>query len=126
MMSVPKLSLLVGSHLIVLGIAAYLLTDRQSVTALIPSFIGLLMTGAAGLAVERPAWLPAFSRAMALLALLGVAGTFRALLKLPMLLAGQAERPAAVVTQILMCGICASYLVLWWRASKPRPKPPTK
>jgi len=126
MMSVPKLSLLVGSHLIVLGIAAYLLTDRQSATALIPSIFGLLLTGAAGLALERPAWLPALSRAMALVAVLGVAGTFRALLKLPALLAGQAERPAAVVTQLLMCGICVSYLALWWRASKTRPNPPAQ
>jgi hypothetical protein len=125
-MSVPKLSLLVGSHLIVLGIAAFLLTDRQSVTALIPAVFGLLMTGVGGLALELPRLLPALSRANALLAVLGVAGTFRALLKLPALLAGQAERPAAVITQIIMCGICLSYSVLWWRASKARHGLPPK
>lgn len=112
--------------MIVLGIAAYLLTGRQSVTALIPAVFGLLMTGAGGLALKRPALLVILSRANAVLAWLGVAGTFRALLKLPALLAGQAERPAAIVTQVMMCGICLSYLVLWWRASKARRGPPQK
>lgn len=111
-MPLPKLSVLFGSLLLILGIAAYLLTGRQSPTALIPSVFGLLIGGAGALALARPGARRHAGHAVAVLALLGIGGTFRALFKLPALFAGQAERPAAVVTQVLMCVVCTVLLAL--------------
>ena len=60
-----------GVLMIVLGVVAYFLTDRSSVTALIPSFFGVALVGcgAAAAAIGRVAMIVAI-----VLGVLGVAG----------------------------------------------------
>lgn len=66
-----KLVIGVGVVMIVLGVAAYFLTGRSSVTAMIPSFFGvaLVVCGAAAAKFGRPAIIAAF-----IIGLLGIGG----------------------------------------------------
>jgi len=52
----PKTTLLFGVSLVVLGLGAYLVTGRESVTALIPAFFGLPVVGLGVAALMREAW----------------------------------------------------------------------
>jgi len=74
-----KYAVLYGSLLIVIGITGYVATGRESVTALIPSFLGILMAGlgAAGLAKEEMR--KHLMHAALVVALIGFGGTVRAL-----------------------------------------------
>ena len=51
-MSVPRISELIGSIMVLWGIVVYLLTDMSSFTSLIPSFVGLPIV-LAGLLVRK-------------------------------------------------------------------------
>lgn len=74
-----KYAVLYGFILIVVGIAGYIATDRASVTALIPTFLGIVMAGlgAGGLAKEDLS--KHFMHAALVVALIGFLGTVRAL-----------------------------------------------
>ena len=100
-----------GLALIIVGVAAYLGTDRTSVTALIPAFLGLVI-GALGLAAGRPALHRSAIHAALVVALLGVLGTLMNVAELPALLTGvDVERPGAVVASTVTLLLCAAYLV---------------
>ena len=120
-----------GAILIVVGIVAYTVTGAESVTALLPAFLGLpiLVLGLlAGRLPERPTIFVAL-----VLALLGALGTVMNVVELPALLAGdEVERPTAVVTSTITAVLCVVYLVAgvrWLSASRqdasdPRQAPP--
>ena len=74
-----KYAVFYGFLLIVIGIAGYIATDRASVTALIPTALGILMAGlgAAGLAKEELR--KHLMHAALVVALIGFLGTVRAL-----------------------------------------------
>jgi hypothetical protein len=106
---------LLGVALLVIGVGGYVLTGTESVTALIPAFIGLpvlalgLLAGRAqpGAGQHRHA-----IHAALVLALLGLLGTLMNVAELPALLGGgPVERPAAVVSSSLTALCCALYLV---------------
>jgi hypothetical protein len=109
-MSLPRQSLISGALLLVLGIAGYFLTGKQSNTALIPSVFGVLIGGAGLMGMVRPRARKIAGHLVALFALLGIAGTARALKQLPALFAGEAARPAAVIAQLIMFALCAVLL----------------
>lgn len=108
----PRLTVVLGVVLIVLGLGAYLLTGRVSVTAMVPAFFGVPLVGLGRLAAGE-----AFRRAALVLATLvaaaGVAGTARGLAALPRLLSGgDVERPEAVAVQAAMGLLCLTYVLL--------------
>lgn len=114
------LTRVLGVLLVVVGVVAYVLTGAESVTALLPAFLGLpiLVLGLlAGRLPERPVLIAAL-----VLALLGALGTLINVAELPALLAGDdVERPAAVVTSTITAIACAVYVVSgvrWWRTSR--------
>jgi hypothetical protein len=109
----PKTTLLFGVSLVVLGLGAYLVTGRESVTALIPAFFGLPVVGLGVAALMREAWRKHAMHGAAGLALLGLLGTAKAVPNLLYLLSvgsAHVERPAAVVVQSLMALLCVAYL----------------
>ena len=115
-----NLTRVLGGLLVVVGVAAYLITGAESVTALLPAFLGLpiLVLGLlAGRLRERPTIVTAL-----VFALLGALGTLMNVAELPALLAGdEVERPAAVVTSTVTVVLCLAYLgfgVRWWRSSR--------
>lgn len=109
-MNMPRITFVFAVIFIVLGVGAYLATGAESVTALIPSFIGVLLAicGAIGLKHLKHGM-----HAAAVVGLLGFLGTLPGLLKLPVLLSGgEVARPPAVITQSLMAVLSAVFLAL--------------
>jgi uncharacterized membrane protein len=123
---VPSTRLL-GIVLIVVGVIAYVVTGAESVTALLPAFLGLPI-----LIVGMLAGAPSRQRAMIIvavvLAVLGAAGTAMNVAELPALLAGDdVERPAAVVTSTITALLCLVYAIagIRWLVSAGRTGDPS-
>ncbi len=101
-----------GILLMLLGIGAYFGTGGQSVTALIPAFFGVPLTGL-GLMARDASRLKLAMHLSAVLALLGFFGSLRGIPGIVALAAGnEVARPAAVVVQTVMAVLCAAFLVL--------------
>jgi hypothetical protein len=109
-MSMPTLALLVGGVLVAIGVGTYVGTGAHSPTALIPAALGALI-GLAGLVARNPRLRMHAMHVAVLVALLGVLGCIPGLLRLPALLGGTAERPVAVVAQIVTFLICLAFVV---------------
>ena len=98
--SMPSVTIGYGTILTTIGLIGYFATGQVSVTALIPAFLGVPAT-VCGLVARNEHLLKHAMHGAALLALLGLLGTLRSPLQLPALLDGTAERPTAVLAQIL-------------------------
>jgi len=110
-----KITVVFGAVLIVVGLAGYFLTGRQSVTALIPAFIGLpiLVLGGAGVRTAQGTLLCMIA---AIVTLLGLGGCVPGLIKLVTLLTGgEVARPAAVYLQSIMAILSLVYLATYIR-----------
>ncbi len=106
------LTTVVGLLLLFLGIAAYVLTDRTSVTALIPCVFGIAYLILGVLALRKPGIRKHLMHGAAALSLLGIAGNVPAIAALSDMLSGaEVARPAAVVARSLMALICAVHLI---------------
>ncbi|WP_257461408.1 hypothetical protein [Archangium lipolyticum] len=104
-----------GTLLTTLGVGGFVATGAQHKTALIPAGFGTAALGL-GLLERRGAQRNAVLGGAALLGLLGLLGTARALARLPALLRGEkVERPAAIVSQSAMAGLSAAYVALCLR-----------
>lgn len=110
------MTVVLGAFLTVLGVAAYgwgIANPPASVTALIPTFIGLPILLLGVWAKRSPARLALATHIAIVLALIGLVGSARGLLSLPALLTRSDElaRPAAVLVQSLMAVACLVYMV---------------
>jgi hypothetical protein len=105
----------IGAALVLVGLVAYLGTGRESVTALAPAVLGVLLL-ALGLLAGRPALHRHMIHAALVLSLLGLLASAMPLMSLPELLAGEADRPAAVVASGVMALLCLVHLVLGVRS----------
>jgi len=104
----PSTTRLFGLILIVLGVASYVLTDRTSVTALIPAFFGAVLVICALVARNEAARKHAMHAAVAV----GLLGALAALGRgVPAALAGDATRPA-VLSQLAMGVLLLIYVAL--------------
>jgi hypothetical protein len=105
-----------GLALVVLGVAGYFGTGRQSATALIPAYAGVLFLILGGIA-RVPGARKHAMHAAAALAVLGVFGTVGGLVKFFRMLGGaDVERPAAVRSQAVMCVLCVVFVILCVRS----------
>ena len=112
----PRLTLVIGGILTLLGILAYILTAAASVTALIPTVVGVLLIACAVVAEWRPAARPHAMHAALAIALLGALGSLMQVAKLGQVFAGTAERPAAVIVSTVMFLLLIYYLVVGVRS----------
>ncbi len=104
-------TIVLGIILIILGLVSFFGTGMQSVTALIPTFFGLLILALGFLARKESARKMAMHIAI-VLGLLGLIGTFPGLIKLfPLLTGAVVARPAAVISQTIMALLLIYYLV---------------
>ena len=126
----PRLTLVFAAVLVVLGLVAYFGLQEagdRSVTALIPAFFGVVF-GILGLLATRPGLRKHAMHGAAVLTLLAMGGTGRALGQLPAALSASSPAPAAtepaeaataeepvrtnaVIIQSIMFGLSTAFLI---------------
>ncbi len=106
----PTLALLVGIVLVAVGLGTYVGTGAHAPTALIPAGLGVLIA-LAGLLARNPRLRMHAMHAAVLVALLGILGCIPGVLRLPALLGGTAERPVAVIAQLVTFVVCLAFVV---------------
>jgi len=113
----PQITLFYGLALIVLGVAGYFLTGRESVTALIPSFFGIPITLLGMVAAANPGKRKLVMHIAVFLGVLGAAGSARGLSGfMAVLSGGEVERPAAAVAQGIMFILSVAFVLLCVRS----------
>ena len=106
MTSITKLSILTGSLLTVLGVVLYFSTARESVTALIPSFLGIPIFICGVLAKDENKRKLVAHIALILAVLGALAGYGRGLRKL-----FGGDSGSAVLGMLVMSVICTVYVI---------------
>lgn len=105
-----------GLALITVGVVSYVVTGSDSLTALIPAVLGLIIL-ALGMAAARDSLHRHAIHAALGVALVGALGTVMNLVHLPALLVGgDVERPAAVVAALITFLLCGGYVVMGIRS----------
>lgn len=106
----PTIAITFGILLSALGIGAYVGTGSESVTALIPAFLGAPILLCGIIAGIFPKARMHVMHVAALLGLLGTVPLAMALPKVGTLIAGTAERPFATTIQLAMGTISVAFL----------------
>jgi len=107
-----KLSIGLSVVLILLGLISYFGISSESVTALIPAFIGVPMLLLGFLALNEKYKKHAMHGA-AVLMLIGFGGTISGLIKFFRMIGGEVfERPSAITVQAIMAVLCLIFLIL--------------
>ena len=111
----PNTSVWFGRLLIILGLIGYgygIYNGNASPTALIPAVFGVILMILGHLAQSKENLRQHLMHGAVIVGLLGFLATISSFLKLPALLAGTAERPAAVISQAIMALLCLVFVVL--------------
>src|SRR5687768_12449325 len=106
------ITMIFGALLVALGIGGYLITGRESLTALIPAIPGALFLVLGALA-RNPGMRKHAMHIAAAVGLLGFLGSVPGVIKLFRWAGGtEPGRPAAVVAQSVMAVLCAIFVAL--------------
>jgi hypothetical protein len=109
----PGLAIGFGLALVALGGGFFIGTGSEHATALIPVYFGLALMLLGAVALRGGTARKHAMHAAAAVGLLGVlGGAGMGLPKLPKVLSGEAERPTAVIEQLLLGLICAAFVGL--------------
>ena len=106
MTNITKISLAIGGVLVLLGLGSYVGTGRESVTALIPAFLGLPILICGLIARDEKKRMMAAHIAILFGALGVIAGFGRGI---PQLIKGNTG--TATTVTLIMAGICLVYVV---------------
>ncbi len=106
---ITKLTLAIGALLTLTGVIAYGATGAVSMTALIPSAVGVLLVVAGGLAANPNLHRHAIHGAL-VVALLGALGSLMNVVKVGHIFDGTATRPAAIWASVAMFVLSVIYL----------------
>ena len=107
-----RLSIILGIILILLGLISYFGISSESVTALIPAFIGIPMLVLGFFALNEKYKKHAMHGA-AVLMLIGFGRTVSGLIKFFRMIGGEVfERPSAITVQAIMAVLCLAFLIL--------------
>lgn len=110
------LTRLTGAILIIIGVVGYALTGGASLTALLPTVLGLPILGLGLWAGDQARRRTAIHVAL-VFALLGFLGTLMNVVQLPTVLSGgEVARPTAVVVSSITALVCAIYLAMGVRS----------
>ena len=107
-----RLSIILGIILILLGLFSYFGISSESITALIPTFIGIPML-VLGLLALKEKYRKHTMHIAAVLMLIGFGGTVSGLIKFFRMIGGEVfERPSAITVQAIMAVLCLAFLIL--------------
>jgi uncharacterized membrane protein len=107
----PRVAMLFGVIFIILGLVAYFGISSESITALIPAFLGLPML-ILGWIAHNEKYLKHAMHGAAVFALIGFGGTVGGLIKFFRMIGGeQFERGSAITVQAIMALLCLIFLV---------------
>lgn len=109
----PRLTLFVGGLLLLVGIVGYVATSFSSMTALIPSVVGVLLLSSGGIALKNR---KLGVHIALVVALLGALGMIMPLMSLPELFAGESENPGAVISALVTVIVLVVYIILGVRS----------
>jgi hypothetical protein len=106
-----KFSILLGIILIALGLISYFGISSESITALIPTFLGIPILILGYLALNEKYLKHAMHGALVLV-ILGFGGTVGGLIKFFRMLGGEVfERSSAITVQAIMALLCLIFLI---------------
>jgi len=106
-----KIAIIFGIILIILGLYSYFGISGESITALIPTFLGIPVLVLGWMAINEK-YLKHAMHGAAVLMLLGFAGTVGGLIKFFRMLGGELfERPSAITIQAIMAVLCLIFLI---------------
>jgi fluoride ion exporter CrcB/FEX len=111
----PNISINFGRLLIFLGVAAYAygyFFANPSVTALIPAIFGAILMVLGYVANAKESLRKHLMHGAVLIGLIGAIATVSSFLKIPSLINGTSDRPAAVIVQMIMFVVCLSFVIL--------------
>lgn len=112
----PLITVAVGALLISLGLIGYFALGRQSVTALIPAFVGVPLVLCGALAM-KPNWRKHAMHVAVVIGLIGFLGTVPGVIKAIQWMAGtEPARPAAVTVQTIMAVVMGIFVALCVRS----------
>lgn len=107
----PQKAMTAGAILVLLGLAGYVASGAESLTALIPAAIGAILAGL-GFGARNETLRKHLMHAAAAVALLGVLGTASGVVKaVSLAFGGTVERPLAVASQTATAIICLWFLI---------------
>ena len=107
-----KFSIIFGIILIIIGLVSYFGISNESITALIPAFLGIPVLVLGFLALNEK-YLKHAMHAAAVLMLLGFGGTVGGLIKFFRMIGGEVfERPSAITIQAIMAVLCLDFFNL--------------
>ena len=112
---ITKLTLTIGGLLTLTGVIAYMATGGVSLTALIPSAVGVLLLVAGWIGRNPKLHRHAIHAALAV-ALLGALGSLMNVVKVGQLFTGTAERPGAIWANLVMFVALVVYLAFGVRS----------
>ncbi len=115
----PSISIVCGFLLILIGIIGYgygYANGSASLTALIPALLGVILVALGAAARAKEGLRKHLMHGALVIALLGFLATVSSFLKLPTLIDGTAQRPAAVVAQFATAVVCLAFLILGIRS----------
>lgn len=107
-----KISIAFSIILIILGLVSYFIISSESITALIPAFLGIPVL-VLGIIALNEKYLKHSMHVVAVLMLLGFSGTVGGLFRFFRMLGGESfERPSAITIQAIMALLCLVFLIL--------------
>lgn len=106
-----KISIAFGIILVILGLISYFGISSESITALIPTFLGIPVFILGFFALNEK-YLKHAMHGAAVIMLLGFGGTVGGLIKFFRMLGGEVfDRPSAITIQAIMALICLIFLI---------------
>lgn len=111
-----RLTFVIGAILTVLGVVAYIATGAASITALIPSFVGILLLVCGAIGFRGGNARKHAVHAALVVALVGALGSLMQVVQLGEVFVGTAERPVAVIVSTVMFLLLVAYVVLGVRS----------
>ena len=113
----PITTIILGVCLIFLGVVGYFATGRQSITAMIPAFFGVVFVLLGIIASRGPRARKHAMHVAAALALLGFFATLRGVGGVVRMMQGQeVARPQAAISQATMAGLCLVFVIFCVRS----------